>query len=169
MAITAAETFDTLNPPVSILATDVDKAVLEIGQKGIYPVERVRQLPAQVLKRYFLRGSGSNSGCVMVRPELQKLITFMPLNLLDPVWPMKEHYDAIFCRNVMIYFDREAQKNILLKSRRQLKHDGLFFAGHSENLNYANELFHPCGRTVYRPRVACHNKQDETDMPGIEP
>ena len=162
IAITAAETFDSLTPPVSILATDVDKGVLMKARAGIYNAEGVRQLSSTVLKRYFQWGSGSNGGTVKIRPELQRLITFQPLNLLDPVWPMKEPFDAIFCRNVMIYFDRQTQKKLLVKSRRHLKPDGLFFAGHSENLNYADDLFQPCGKTVYRPHVVHHASRVET-------
>ena len=149
MAITAAETFDSLSPPVSILASDVDGEVLQEAREGIYPRERVQHLPEAVLKRYFEWGSGSKSGSVRILPELQRLVTFQPLNLIDPVWPMKEQFDAIFCRNVMIYFDRHTQKEILARSHRLLKPGGLYFAGHSENLSFAEHLFRPCGKTVY--------------------
>jgi chemotaxis protein methyltransferase CheR len=81
------------------------------------------------------------------------MISFHQLNLLSPVWPMKEQYDAIFCRNVMIYFDRPTQQKVLSKCLRHLKPDGLFFTGHSESLNYAADLFQSCGNTVYRPRI----------------
>ncbi len=153
MAVTAAETFGSLHPPVSILATDVDNGVLALAREGVYPVDSVRHLPERIQKRYFQWGSGRNKGFVKVRAELQSMITFQAFNLLAPVWPMKEQYDAIFCRNVMIYFDRPTQERILVRSRRQLKHDGLYFVGHSENLNHAEHLFHPCGRTVYRTRA----------------
>ena len=150
MAITAAETFGTLNPPVSILATDVDSAVLAEAAEGIYPMTKISLLPEKILKRYFEWGSGQNSGSVRIRPELRRLVSFQPLNLLDPVWPIQEDFDAIFCRNVMIYFDRPTQKQVLIHTRHHLKNDGLYFAGHSENLSFAEELFHPCGKTVYR-------------------
>jgi chemotaxis protein methyltransferase CheR len=154
MAISAAEHFDSLHPPVSILATDVDKGVLEMARAGIYPIERVSQLPSKVLKRYFLWGSGPNGGCVKVRPELQQMITYMPLNLLNPVWPIEQRFDAVFCRNVMIYFDRPIQERVLAHCLRHMKPDGLFFAGHSENLYHVAHLVEPCGNTVYRPRVS---------------
>jgi len=150
MAITAAETFDTLTPPVTILATDVDSRVLAEAEEGIYPADRVSHLPARVLKRYFEWGSGKNRGSVRIRPELRRLITFQKLNLIDRVWPFAQPFDAIFCRNVMIYFDRLTQREVLSRSRSHLKPDGLYFAGHSENLSYAEELFSPCGQTVYR-------------------
>jgi chemotaxis protein methyltransferase CheR len=153
MAITAAEQFNTMFPPVSILATDVDKGVLETARKGVYPLERVLELPEGIVQRYFLRGCGMSDGFAKVRPELQQMITYMPLNLLDTVWPMKESFDAIFCRNVMIYFDRHTQGRVLAHCTRYLKPDGLFFAGHSENLHHAADILASCGKTVYRPHV----------------
>ncbi len=164
MAITAAETFNTLTPPIAILATDVDRAVLAEAREGVYPMERVSHLPQLMLKRYFEWGSGNNSGSVRVRPELRRLITFQAMNLAEPVWPMKEAFDAIFCRNVMIYFDRSTQKEILSRSQRHLKPDGLYFAGHSENLNFAEHLFAPCGQTVYRRHA--DSRREETAMAG---
>ncbi|MCE1226824.1 MAG: methyltransferase domain-containing protein [Geobacteraceae bacterium] len=153
MAIAVAEHFESFNPPVRILATDVDTGVLEMASEGVYPVDRVRDLPERTVKKYFLKGSGEHAGFVRVRPELQRMISFHQLNLLSPVWPLKEQYDAIFCRNVMIYFDRPTQQKVLSKCLRHLKPDGLFFTGHSENLNYAADLFQSCGNTVYRPRA----------------
>ncbi|SJZ50195.1 MCP methyltransferase, CheR-type [Trichlorobacter thiogenes] len=153
MAIAVAEHFESFHPPVRILATDVDTGVLEMASEGVYPFDRVRDLPEKTVKKYFLKGSGEHTGFVRIRPELQQMIRFQQLNLLSPVWPMKEQYDAIFCRNVMIYFDRPTQQKVLNKCLRHLKPDGLFFTGHSENLNYAADLFQSCGNTVYRPRV----------------
>ncbi|MDD5284374.1 MAG: chemotaxis protein CheR [Desulfuromonadaceae bacterium] len=151
MAITMAEQFGTLYPPVDILATDVDPGVIETARGGVYPIERIESLPDRIVRRYFLRGGGDNKGFVKIRPELLQMITFAPLNLLAPVWSLTVQYDAIFCRNVMIYFDRPTQKRVLQHTLRYLKADGLFFAGHSENLNHLAELFEPCGNTVYRP------------------
>jgi chemotaxis protein methyltransferase CheR len=153
MAITAAEQFDSLFPPVSILATDVDTGVLETARLGVYPLERVNNLTERIVRRYFLRGSGTQDGLVKVRPELQQMITFRKINLLDPVWPIKGVFDAIFCRNVMIYFDRPTQRRVLTHCMKILKPDGLFFVGHSENLNYAADLAESCGNTVYCPRL----------------
>lgn len=152
MAITMAEQFGTLYPPVDILATDVDPGVLETAKRGIYPLDRIKSLSDRIVRSYFLRGGRDNKGFVRIRPELQNMVTFAPLNLLAPVWTVKMGYDAIFCRNVMIYFDRQTQKQVLQHLQRYLKTDGLFFAGHSENLNHVADLFEPCGETVYRPR-----------------
>lgn len=150
MAMAVAEYFDSMNPPVRILATDVDNGVLDMAREGVYPLERVQNLPEKTLRRFFLKGSGDHFGLVRVKPELQQLINFRQLNLLSPVWPVKERFDAIFCRNVMIYFDRTSQRKVLERCHRHLKPHGLFFAGHSEHLHYAAEVFQPCGKTVYR-------------------
>ena len=151
MAIALAEKFGTLNPPVEIMATDVDPGVLETARLGVYPIDRIESLSDKIVQRYFLRGGGVNKGFVMVRHELKQMITFSQLNLLAPVWPLTIQYDAIFCRNVLIYFDRPTQKKVLQHCQSHLAPDGLFFAGHSENLGYAADLFDACGKTVYRP------------------
>jgi chemotaxis protein methyltransferase CheR len=80
------------------------------------------------------------------------MITFRRINLLDSHWPMSEKFDAIFCRNVMIYFDKATQYTILKKVAPYLQPDGLFFAGHSESFHHAVDLFRLCGKTVYSPR-----------------
>lgn len=161
MAITMAEQFDTLFPPVDILATDVDPGVLETARLGIYSLEQIESLSERLVRRYFLRGGGENKGFVKVRRELQQMVTFEPLNLLAPVWPLTVRYDAILCRNVLIYFDKPTQKRVLQHCQRHLAPDGLFFAGHSENLNHVAELFSSCGKTVYRPNCIRPGKSPE--------
>jgi chemotaxis protein methyltransferase CheR len=96
-----------------------------------------------------LRGTGSHAGFAKVRPELQRMITFRRLNLLDRNWAIREPLDAIFCRNVMIYFDKQTQLSILKRFTPLLHEDGLLFAGHSENFFHADELFRSRGKTVY--------------------
>jgi len=151
MAIAMAEQFGTLYPPVDILATDVDPAVLETARLGVYSIESIESLSERIVRRYFLQGGGINKDFVKVRSKLQQMVTFGQLNLMAPTWALKDRYDAIFCRNVMIYFDRPTQKRVLQHCRRYLAPDGLFFAGHSENLSHVADLFDPCGKTVYRP------------------
>ncbi|WP_439638877.1 CheR family methyltransferase [Nevskia sp.] len=150
LAITACEAYDSLTPPVKILATDIDTNVLETAAAGIYPEERVEKLDEARKRRYFRRGSGINAGKVRVIDELRELITFRPLNLLDARYPMKGPFDALFCRNVMIYFDKPTQRDILLKMAPLLSPDGLFFAGHSESFFHATDIVTSIGRTVYR-------------------
>jgi chemotaxis protein methyltransferase CheR len=149
IAMTVCEAFGTLTPPVSIVATDIDTNVLEAASNGVYPMERVNRLEHDRLKRFFQRGKGERSGLVRVRPELRQLITFKPLNLLASSWPISGPFDVIFCRNVMIYFDKPTQSRILARFVPLLKPEGLLFAGHSENFMYATDAFRLRGKTVY--------------------
>lgn len=157
LAMTAIETFNTQTPPVSILATDIDTQVLNTAETGVYPMERVEKLSQERLRRFFLRGASANSGHVKVVDALRRLVTFRQLNLLDEIWPIRGPLDAIFCRNVMIYFDKQTQHQILQKMKPLLRNDGLFFAGHSESFHHATDLFTPCGRSVYEPVSAKAN------------
>jgi chemotaxis protein methyltransferase CheR len=149
IAITACEAFGSLNPPVKILATDIDTQVLATAANGMYAMDRVRDLSPEILKRYFLRGTGKHEGYVRVRSELRKLIKFQPLNLLGDSWCANGSYDAIFCRNVMIYFDKPTQRTILNRFAPLINAGGLLFAGHSENLSFVTDLFTLQGKTVY--------------------
>jgi len=149
MAMTMAEVFGSFSPPVHILATDVDTNVLATAQQGVYSMERLEKMPQDKLKRFFLKGSGSHAGSARVRQELRDMITFRQLNLLDDAWPVRGPFDAVFCRNVMIYFDKPTQYNILQKFVPLLARDGLMFAGHSESFHHAADLFKLRGKTVY--------------------
>lgn len=156
IAMTAVETFGTFDPPVRILATDVDSSVIATAETGIYPAERVERLDTQRLRRFFLRGSGTYNGKVKVRDELRALVRFRCVNLLAQNWPLRGPLDAIFCRNVMIYFDRPTQRLILERFVPLLAPDGLLFAGHSESLHHAADLFRPRGKTVYELANGIH-------------
>lgn len=149
IAMTVCEAFGTLAPPVSIIATDIDTNVLETAANGVYPVERIEKMAQDRVKRFFLRGKGDRAGMVRVRPELRQLITFKPLNLLAGTWPVSGPFDVIFCRNVMIYFDKPTQGRILSRFVPLMKPQGLLFAGHSENFMYASDAFRLRGKTVY--------------------
>ncbi|NDU86216.1 MAG: chemotaxis protein CheR [Ferrovum sp.] len=148
MAITAVETLG-LHPPVKIIATDIDTRVLAIAEQGIYAEEGIK-LSAERLHRFFYKGAGKQLGSVRVRPEVRSLIQFSPLNLLDRHWALPSELDAIFCRNVMIYFDKETQYQILKKMAPRLRPEGLLYAGHSENFYHAREFFRLRGKTVYQ-------------------
>ena len=150
LAITACEVFESLTPPVQIHASDIDTNVLKTAERGIYPIERVERLHPDRLRKFFLKGTGTQTGYVHVRPELQKLITYSRVNLLDASWPtVKGPLDVLFCRNVMIYFDKPTQYQILKKFVPLLYADGLLYAGHSESFLHAADLFRSLGRTVY--------------------
>lgn len=151
LAMTAVETWGTWTPPVKILATDVDTNVLAVARQGVYGMERLARLDRERLKTFFLKGKGRHAGSGRVRPELQALISFKTLNLLAPSWPLKGSYDAIFCRNVMIYFDKPTQYRILSRFHPLLAEHGLLYAGHSESFNHAADLFRSRGKTIFAP------------------
>jgi chemotaxis protein methyltransferase CheR len=149
IAITACEAFGTLHPPVEIIATDIDTNVLSVAANGIYPYERVSKLSDKRKRSFFQKGTGQHEGSVRVKNELRQLITFRQLNLLDAQLPLKGQFDAIFCRNVMIYFDKPTQTKILDKFLPLMKPNALLFAGHSENFLYVSKALHLLGKTVY--------------------
>jgi chemotaxis protein methyltransferase CheR len=149
IAITVAETFGTNTSHVSIVASDLDTNVLATAQKGVYPIDRVDKMSPERLRKFFLRGTGSQEGSVAVRPELKRMINFQRVNLLEPNWPVREPLDVIFCRNVMIYFDKPTQYKILSRFAPLMQPDGLMFAGHSESFLHAADLFKSLGKTVY--------------------
>ncbi|KAF1017243.1 MAG: Chemotaxis protein methyltransferase [Stenotrophomonas maltophilia] len=150
MAITACEVYGTLKPPVRIVATDVDTQVLATAGRGVYALDRVANLDPELRRRYFQRGSGPNEGQCRVLSALRDLIDFRPLNLLASRYDVGGPFDALFCRNVMIYFDKPTQRGILGRLVQHLADDGLLYTGHSENYLHAADLIQPCGRTLYR-------------------
>ena len=149
IAMTVAETFGTNASHVSIFASDLDTNVLATAEKGVYPIERVEKLSPERLRRFFLRGTGSQDGYVAVRPEIRRMVQFQRVNLLDTSYPVKGPVDVIFCRNVMIYFDKPTQYKILSRFAPMMQADGLMFAGHSESFLHAADLFKSLGKTVY--------------------
>ncbi|MEQ1527410.1 MAG: CheR family methyltransferase [Gallionella sp.] len=157
IAMTMVDTFGTFTPPVTILASDVDTNVLAQAEAGVYSMERVEHLDADVVKRFFLKGTGTQEGMVKVRPELRAMVSFRQINLLSDNWPMRPPLDVIFCRNVMIYFDKETQLKVLQRFAPLLRSDGLMFAGHSENFHQAAHLFNLRGKTVYELAKGAHN------------
>ncbi|GAB3748514.1 CheR family methyltransferase [Lysobacter olei] len=154
LAITACEAFGTLTPPVRILATDIDTNVLETAARGVYPIERVEAVAPALRHRYFQRGTGPNAGLCRVLPALQALIQFRPLNLLSPHYGIAGGFSAVFCRNVMIYFDKPTQLQVLSRIVPLLEPDGVLYAGHSESFTHAADLVRPAGRTSYRAAAA---------------
>ena len=149
IAMTVAETFGTNASHVSIFASDLDTNVLSTAEKGVYPIERVEKLSPDRLRRFFLRGTGSQDGFVAVRPEIRRMVQYQRINLLDASYPVKGPVDVIFCRNVMIYFDKPTQYKILSRFAPMMQADGLMFAGHSESFLHAADLFKSLGKTVY--------------------
>jgi chemotaxis protein methyltransferase CheR len=149
MAITAMEAFKSMTPPVRIIATDIDTNVLATATAGIYKDDLVENIPPEILKRYFIKGDGSQDGFYTIRPQVQALISFRPLNLLNNNWRMSPSLDVIFCRNIMIYFEKDVQMQILNRFAPLMNQGGLLFAGHSENFSMARNLFQLRGKTIY--------------------
>ncbi|SFU31402.1 MCP methyltransferase, CheR-type [Nitrosomonas eutropha] len=153
MAMTMVETFDSLKPPVRILATDIDTEVLAAAREGVYSLDRLESMSPERIRRFFLKGKNQTAGYARVRQELRDMIIFRQLNLLEARWPMRGPFNAIFCRNVMIYFDKPTQYQILQKFVPLLNHDGLLFMGHSEVFQHASDLIKLIDRTVYKPVI----------------
>lgn len=154
--------YEALGPQASqahVIATDIDTNVLTTGANGVYPIDRIEKMEPERVRRFFLRGKGAQDGLVRVRPELRQMVTFKQLNLLSDSWPVSGQFDAIFCRNVMIYFDKPTQGKILSRFAPMMKQDALLFAGHSENFLYVSDAFKLRGKTVYEldpKRAATH-------------
>ncbi|TXS95150.1 chemotaxis protein CheR [Parahaliea aestuarii] len=135
--------------PFEVVATDIDTDALARARQGVYRLDQLGKLEQERLHRNFLRGSGSMAGYARVRPEVAQHVSFSPLNLVSTRWPVEGQFDAIFTRNVMIYFDQSTQSRILERIAPLMKPDGLLFAGHSESFSYVSERFRLRGQTVY--------------------
>lgn len=146
IAMAACEAFDSLRPPVKIIATDLDTNVLETAKTAIYSGDEVQKLTPQRVQKFFNRLA---DGRYEVKQELRDMIVYRRLNLVEANWMIRGPFDAIFCRNVMIYFDKPTQLKILQRFAPLMKHNGLLFVGHSENLYHASDLFRLKGKTVY--------------------
>ena len=133
-----------------ILASDLSTRVLAKAASGVYDEERLRDVPPDALKRHFLRGRGESKGLLKVKPHLTSMIRFRRLNLMDDHFPIKTPLDLIFCRNVMIYFDRPTQETLVNKFYRYLKPGGYLFIGHSESLQWVAHPFKSVAPTIYR-------------------
>ena len=150
LAMTFAENMPVNeNWDVKILATDLDTNVIATAKAGLYNEERMTGVSNSRIKRWFLRGRGEHSGSVRVRPEIRDYITFKQLNLMGD-WPMRGQFDVIFCRNVVIYFDKPTQAVLFDRYANYLKDDGYLFVGHSESLFKVTKRFDLIGHTTYR-------------------
>lgn len=134
---------------IKILATDLDTNVLATASEGVYSRDRLANIDEQRLKRWFQRGVGIRTNKVRVKTELRQLIQFKRLNLMQE-WPMKACFDFIFCRNVLIYFDRETKAKLASRYAGLLKDGSYLFIGHSESLHQLNTEFNLIGKTIYK-------------------
>ena len=133
---------------IRILATDVDKNALQIAADGVFSEDRISGIDAAVCKRWFLRGKGKFERHVRIVPAVQKLISFRKLNLIQE-WPMRKHFDIIFCRNVMIYFGQDSKQTLVTRFSSLQRPGDLLFVGHSENLANISDAYSSLDHTVY--------------------
>ena len=134
---------------VDILATDIDSNVLQRAASAVYPLERVRDISKPTLKKWFYKGKGSRSGMVKLKQEIRNQIKFGQLNLMQN-WSVDNQKDVIFCRNVIIYFDKESKIKLIDRFADYLKPGGYLFIGHSESLYKLTDRFELIGQTIYR-------------------
>ena len=133
-----------------ILATDISTIVLAKADRGVYTTEVVAPVPSNLKLKYFLRSRDRTSDLVRVTPELRRSIEFRRLNFMDADYGIAEKADAIFCRNVIIYFDRPTQQRILGRLADHLIPEGYMFVGHSETLHDMNLPLTPVAPATYR-------------------
>jgi chemotaxis protein methyltransferase CheR len=140
----ADESWDT-----RLLATDISSRVLEKARKGIYPIARATELPHDLLHTFMLRGISERQGEMKVKVEIQQMVDFRRLNLDRDSEVIEGPFDAIFCRNVLIYFDAASKRRVIANLARHLVADGLLFVGHAENLTCVSSQFRSLEPTIY--------------------
>ena len=149
IAMTLRESFKELPRwDARVLCTDLDSDVLNTCRNGVYAANRVDKMPERSLRRWFQRSRGG-SDLYKVRPELQELLVFKQLNLMHD-WPMKGLFDVIFCRNVVIYFDKPTQRVLVERYAEAMEEGGYLILGHSESLFKVSDRFKLVGNTIYR-------------------
>ncbi len=145
---------DTIDSPSTwncrILASDISTRMLAKAATGQYSHEKINSLSSDLVRRHFLLGKGNRRELVKIKPHIANMAVFRRINLMDDRYPIKSLLDVIFCRNVMIYFDRETQAKVLARLSRYLKPGGYLFLGHSETMQGISDAFHYVAPTIYR-------------------
>ena len=149
MAVTALEAAQGTGADIRILATDISTRVLKKAGQGIYPAERVKSVPPDLLRRYFQIGQGNWAGYYRVKKDVRDLVRFERFNLMDPPAP-GDPCNVIFCRNVMIYFDKKTQEGLVNRFHSRLAKGGYLFIGHSESLTGLSHAFQYLEPSLYR-------------------
>ena len=144
------ENFPNLvNQDIKILGTDISTKVLGEAEQGVYSEESVGPIPGLMLRKYFLKGQGRWEGHYLVKDELKKLIHFRRLNLMQP-FPLSAAFDFIFCRNVMIYFDKPTREDLVARLAAQLLPGGYLFIGNAESLSGLKTTLKYVQPAIYR-------------------
>lgn len=153
IAVCEALRNNLINPEswdIRILATDISTKVLESAESGVYEHEQLPDdISADLVGRYFLKGTGENEGKVKVKDPIRNIVRFRRLNLKDDTYPFRKDFDVIFCRNVMIYFDDTMRRHVISKFHQHLAANGHLFLGHSETM-FGRGHFIPVHVTVYK-------------------
>jgi len=150
MALTAIEALGNLQQyDIRILATDIDTNILDRAARGMYPQQDMEKVPRELLMKFFARREEGKEVFYEAGEELKRIIAFKPLNLMGE-WPMKGPFDAIFCRNVMIYFDKPTQDRLLTRFGRLLAPQAYLYLGHSESVRGLEATFRLLNNTIYQ-------------------
>ena len=152
LAITVYDTFSKLRGwDTRILASDIDTSVLQKAQAAVFTMSQALEVPPETLKQHFheVDDPTTSDESIEVRSPAKELVTFRQVNLLGGDWPIHCKFDAIFCRNVLIYFDQPTQDKLMRKMSNYLAPDGNLFIGHSESLSTLNDVYHRVGKTIY--------------------
>jgi chemotaxis protein methyltransferase CheR len=144
---------------IEILATDICTRVLEKARLGVYPIEKAKEISAEFLRAYMLKGRGDQRGVMKVSPELRRIVRFARLNLHADTHPIFGCFDLIFCRNVLIYFDQNSKQKVIGGILRHLAPTGLLFVGHSEHLGSIVPYLNAVAPTVYTLADATHGER----------
>jgi chemotaxis protein methyltransferase CheR len=134
----------------SVFATDISTRVLEIAVRGIFAEQMIAPVPMEMRRRYLLRSKDPAQALVRIAPELRRHVQFGRLNLMDSSYPLDRDMDVIFCRNILIYFDKPTQQAVLERLCDHLRPGGYLFLGHSESLAGLGLPLKPAGTTVFR-------------------
>jgi len=152
LAITVCESVNGLSGDVKIMATDISTRVLQTADKGIFGKERLNNVPPAILKKYFQMGSGTSEGQFRIKKNIRDMVQFSRFNLMDTP-PPNYRFDIIFCRNVMIYFDKATQEALIRRFNQCLNREGHLFVGHSESLTGLSHELKYVEPSVYRKQV----------------
>ncbi|HKV77969.1 MAG TPA: CheR family methyltransferase [Candidatus Sulfotelmatobacter sp.] len=154
---------------LEILATDICTHVLEKARAAVYPIEKAKEIPTDLLRAYMLKGKGDQKGVMKVNPELHRLVRFARVNLHADSYPIIGTFDLIFCRNVLIYFDQKSKEKVIAGILQHLSAAGLFIVGHSEHLGSTSPALRTVAPTVYVPASSPIVSQERTLMSATIP
>jgi chemotaxis protein methyltransferase CheR len=133
-----------------IFATDISLRILQKAITAIYPEDRISTVPENLKRKYFLRSKDKMNRTVRLVPEIRSKVVFQRLNFMDPHYSVEREFDIVFCRNVLIYFDRDTQQQVITKLASKLRFDGIFFLGHSESITNMKVPLSQIKPTIFR-------------------